>query len=198
MFGYFDNDPSKMLRQATAQKESGDINGAIATLRKAYNAIRKGRSVYPIETFLRLPAYLHEAGLRDEAWQAYGALLIDGNPNEPDLIPMDQSAIYDKMRLFLQREGSPVPAIAYGVLSHCSWAIGLFRQQRKAELRSHVTKSAIDQLTNRLLKRANRLDIQKKLSQYIFERLENMEKMNLQQIFPEVNTLLLDASTQNV
>jgi tetratricopeptide (TPR) repeat protein len=146
MFGFFENDPSKLLRKATAQKESGDIEGAITTLRQAYNAISKGQILYPIETFLRLPAYLQEAGHRDEAWRTYEKLLTDGYPHQlstPDLIPMDHATIYDKMRLFLQREGSLIPAVAYGVLSHCSWAIGLYRQQRKAELRSHVTKSTI-------------------------------------------------------
>ena len=110
---------------------------------------------------------------------------------------MYQSAIYDKMRLFLQREGSQIPAIAYGVLSYCSWAIGLYRQQRKAELRSHVTKAAIDKLINRLLKPANRLDTQKELSQQVYERLEDVENVKLDGIFAEVNSLLLDESKQN-
>jgi hypothetical protein len=169
-------------------------------LRRAYIAISKGQTVYPIETFLRLPAYLQEAGRRDEAWQAYEALLNNGYPlqlNNADLIPMYQSAIYDKMRLFLQREGSQIPAIAYGVLSYCSWAIGLYRQQRKAELRSHVTKAAIDKLINRLLKPANRLDTQKELSQQVYERLEDVENVKLDGIFAEVNSLLLDESKQN-
>src|ERR1035441_609037 len=141
MFGLFENDPSKLLRKATAQKESGNIEEAIATLRRAYNAISKGQTVYPIETFLRLPAYLQQAGHRDEAWQAYQKLLTEGCPLQlkmADLIPMYQSAIYDKMRLFLQREGSPIPAVAYGILSHCSFAVGLYRQNRKAKLQSYV------------------------------------------------------------
>jgi hypothetical protein len=198
MFGLFESDPNKLLRKATAQKESGDIEGAVATLRQADKAIGKGQTVYPVETFLRLPAYLQEAGHRDEAWQAYETLLAGGyslQSNRPDLIPMYHSAIYDKMRLFLQREGSPIPAVAYGVLSHCSWAIGLYRQNRKAELQSHVMKSAIDKLTKHLLKQANRLDVQEQLSQYIFEKLRDIQGVGLDEVFSAVNSIFSQRSS---
>jgi len=193
MLGVFENDPNELLRKATSQRNSGNIEDAITTLQRAYKLIQSGQIIYPVETFLRLPAYLHEAGRREEAWQEYQQLLSEGCPNQlmPDVIPMDQSIVYDKMRLFLQRDGLHDHAVAYGVLSYCSWAIGLYLQKRKDELQNHISQIEIDKLTHRLLKKANRLNTQEKISEIVFEKLNNVGSINLNELFADINSCLL-------
>src|SRR5262245_45794184 len=102
--------PDALLRAATAKKDEGQIDTAIQLLRQAYQLIALSSIQYPVETFLRLPLYLQRAGKADEAWAELNKLLTNGYPNQPasqQLLPMDHYVIYDKMRLFLQREGNP-------------------------------------------------------------------------------------------
>ena len=183
-----------LLRRATLQKQAADLESAIASLRTAYEAIAGGQTSYPVETFLRLPAYLQEAGHSREAWQGYKDLLAHGYPHQyaiPTLIPMDHSAIYDKMRLFLQRAGLPVPAVAYGVLAHCSWAVGLYRQERMSELHNHIAEPAIQKLVAGLLKRAGRSDIQQTVCGIVVAHLRQVACLQLHDLFTEINSLLL-------
>lgn len=155
--GEFGKDPGELLKEATSKKKQGDINGAIDTLRSAYKAIGKGSTNYPVSAFLRLPQYLQQAGRNDEAWKEFNLLLIDGYPNQigtHEIIPMDHCSIYDKMRLFLQREKKPRQAIKFGVLSYFSWAVGLSNQKRKKELRSFLTEENTEKMLLPLLKKA--------------------------------------------
>jgi hypothetical protein len=77
-----DRDPSELLREATAKKKGGDMEGATKLLREAYVAISKVSTIYSIDTFLRLPLYLQEAGRSDEAWREFNRLLTEGYPNQ--------------------------------------------------------------------------------------------------------------------
>ena len=71
-----------LLKKATEQKKSGDINNAILTLKLAYGEIAKTTIEYPVETFLRLPMYLQEAKQNDEAWKEFNKILAYGFPNQ--------------------------------------------------------------------------------------------------------------------
>lgn len=125
--GLFRKDPDILLKKATSKKKEGDFDNAIKLLKLAYKEISKGPMVYPVDTFLRLPLYLQAAKRNDEAWREFNFLLTKGYPNQMsdlEFIPMDHSIIYDKMRLFLQREGKPELAIKFGIFSFLSWAIG--------------------------------------------------------------------------
>jgi tetratricopeptide (TPR) repeat protein len=110
MFGPLEGDPGQLLKQATARKQAGDLDRAVELLREAYKQIEQGNIGYPVDTFLRLPLYLQQAGRTDEAWQEFNLLLKRAQANEissPEVAPMECSTIYDKMRLFLQRERKP-------------------------------------------------------------------------------------------
>ncbi|MEA3436837.1 MAG: hypothetical protein U9R43_10270, partial [Thermodesulfobacteriota bacterium] len=148
MFGLFKKkDPSKLLKEATAAKQSGNIDEAISLLRAAYKVISKGDIDYGIKTFLRLPLYLQEAKRQEEAWTEFNNLLVKGIPNQsndPQLVPMNHSEIYDKMRLYLQREGRNSEAVKFGIFSHFSWATGLFLQKRKSEFKGFVSAEALE------------------------------------------------------
>lgn len=161
MFGLFRKDPAGLLKKATKAEKNGDPNKAISILGDAYKAISKTSISYSVETFLRLPLYLQKAGRNQEAWEQFESLL-SGNyhlaSNDPELIPMNQSTILDKMRLFLQRSGSPELAVAYGLASYFSRAQGLAWQRRFDEFDLYAEREAIDDLVANLLKRAKRAD----------------------------------------
>ena len=114
---------SDLLKMATEKRNAGDINAAIELLRKAYVEIGNDSIVYSVSTFLRLPLYLQQAGHTDEAWREFNLLLTRGFPKQvtnPALLPMEHCQIYDKMRLFLQREKKFDLAVRFGVLSYIS------------------------------------------------------------------------------
>jgi len=158
MFGLLrKKDPSKLLKEATAAKQSGNLDEAISLLRTAYKAISKSDIDYGIKTFLRLPLYMQEANRPEGAWNEFDNLLNKGYPNQsndPQLVPMNHSEIYDKMRLFLQREGKNDEAVKYGIFSHLSWATGLFLQKRRNEFKDFVSAETLEDIVLKLLKKA--------------------------------------------
>lgn len=161
MFGLFRKDPDKLLKAATKAKESGDLIKAISTLRDAYKAISKTEVSYPVETFIRLPLYLQEAGDGVSAWREFNEI-IQGRFHraylDKDLVPLEQTTIYDKMRLFLQREDQPALAVAYGVASYFSSCVSLHKQKRLEELELRLTQDAVREVVSKLLKKAKMLD----------------------------------------
>ena len=144
-----------LLKQATAQEKAGDLNAAVATLRRAYDAIARDTIIYSVTTFLRLPLYLQKAGRNEEAWAEFNRLLTEGYPNQmrgADQKAIDASQIYDKMRLALQRQKRHDEAIIYGVLSLLSMAQGLRGRERK----EFMTRENVAAALEPLLKKAKR------------------------------------------
>ena len=70
------NNPDELLKQATAQKNAGDLPSAIKSLKIAYEELNKNSMLYPIQTYLRLPLYLQEAEIKDEAWEEFNKLIL--------------------------------------------------------------------------------------------------------------------------
>jgi hypothetical protein len=181
-----------LLKEATKLKKDGDIEGAIRTLRLAYKEIEKGDAGYSIRTYLRLPLYLQKANRNDEAWHEYNRLITSGYPNQsknPEIIPMDQSLIYDKMRLFLQKEGKNNIAITYGILSYISWCLGLYHQGRIQELNIQKSREHIEQEVKPLLKKAKCEEKLINISDYIEKQLNLLPNISLYDIAKEVERL---------
>ena len=158
----FATSASGLLRRATALHERGELAEAIETLREAYAAIASDSKNHTVTTFLRLPAYLQEAGQREEAWDALFDLLKNGYPTQPktpELIAMDRSAIYRALQLFLERDGHFLHAVLYGVLASYHWASGLRAQKRCAEFAAFATPRRLGEELGKLLRKANRLDL---------------------------------------
>lgn len=157
---------SDLLREATALKEAGDIDGAIAKLRSAYAEIAKGKTDYTINTFLRLPIYLKSAKRNDDAWREFNLLLSKSYPNQPvqpGAREYSESVIYDKMRLFLQREGKNVIAVRYGILSYLSdlrhrFAAQILNESFKLQYGNWASAENCRVIVTRLLKKAKRLE----------------------------------------
>lgn len=191
---FFKKDPDKYLREATAKKKAGDVDGAIESLREAYKIISKTSINYTIDPYLRLPLYLQQAGKNDEAWSEFNRLIVEGYPNQMkirELIPMDHSAIYDKMRLFLQRENKPIESVKFGVLSHLSWGLGLYYQERKKELKTHISKSSIEAMLEGLLKKAKKPELRSELAKIITLEIKEFPKIDLANIGRKVDQAVL-------
>ena len=195
MFKLFKKDPDTLLKEVTAKKKAGDLENAIKLLRKAYKEINKSSTVYPVDVFLRLPLYLQEAKRNDEAWREFNLLLTKGYPNQmnnPELIPMDHSIIYDKMRLFLQREGKNELAVRFGILSYLSWAIGLYKQRRNDELKAYIFKENLENTIRKLLKKAKKEDLVERLSAIVEEQIKRLPNIDFGELTKQIDGVIFE------
>jgi tetratricopeptide (TPR) repeat protein len=136
----------ELLKEATQKKNNDDWNGAINCLREAYKQIAQTKISYPIETYLRLPLYLQQAGRYTESFDEFEKLLKNlpakiakefshiSKQEQDGLIAMEASVIYDKMRLASQRENQFTYSVYYQILSNANRAVGLKLQEREKEL----------------------------------------------------------------
>ncbi len=155
-----------LLTDATVKKDNGAIDEAIELLQKAYDEIAKTDIDYGVNTFLRLPLYLQAAKRNDEAWREFNLLLTIGYPNRlqiPGVRENDEAIIYDKMRLFLHREGNNILAIRYGILSYLSDTLSRYISQDrddyfKAQYKNWISKDTYEEIILKLLKKAQKGD----------------------------------------
>jgi len=195
MFKLFKKDPDTLLKEVTAKKKAGDLENAIKLLREAYKEINKSSTVYPVDVFLRLPLYLQEAKRNDEAWREFNLLLTKGYPNQmnnPELIPMDHSIIYDKTRLFLQREGKNELAVRFGILSYLSWAIGLYKQRRNDELKAYIFKENLENTIRKLLKKAKKEDLVERLSTIVEEQIKRLPNIDFGGLTKQIDGVIFE------
>jgi ribosomal protein S20 len=193
VFRVFKKEPNTLLKEATAKRKAGDLENAIKLLRDAYKEIGKGSVIYPVNIFLRLPLYLQEAKRNDEAWREFNLLLRKGYPNQmsnPEIIPMDHSIIYDKMRLFLQREGKSILAVRFGIFSYLSWAIGLYRQKRDDELKTYTSKETLRNTVKKLLKKAKKENLLEKLCPVVEEQIEYLPNIDFGELAKRIDGII--------
>jgi len=106
-----------LMREATAHKEEGRWDKAISNLRKAYAILGEDIHInYPLETALRLPLYLQQAGRYEEAQQEFQRLLSSVDERaatafshqpkavQREFAQQNREKILDKMRLAEKRE----------------------------------------------------------------------------------------------
>ena len=187
------HNPDSLLKNATLLKSQGDIEGAIVNLRMAYDAIRKTSISYSVQTFLRLPQYLHIAGRKDEAWREFNNLIACGFPNEirhKEIIPMNHSIIYGKMRLFLHREGRHDEAIKFGIYSYLSWTKGLFLQKRKTELREFIDKSNVKTVVDELLEKAKKIHLSEKIIVFVEEEIMCLPDVDVVRVGKKISNII--------
>lgn len=182
-----------LLKKATEQKKSGDINNAILTLKLAYGEIAKTTIEYPVETFLRLPMYLQEAKQNDEAWKEFNKILAYGFPNQikdKEVFPAQEGIIYDKMRLFLQREKKHQTAIIFGIFSYLKWTIAIYRQKRFAELKHYQDKKEIKEMLAPLLKKAQKENCIQDLTALVFNEANNPDKIDIATLNKNITAIM--------
>ena len=187
-------DPDELLKQAASRKKAGDFDEAVRLLKQAYRAISNSSIIYSIENFLRLPMYLVEAKKYDEAWKEFNNLLTIGYPNQlndPEVLHMERSIVYDKMRLALQREGKNKAAIRFGIFAFLSRAIGLHIQRRTDEFRSFTSNKNIQKTVKTLLKKAEREDLVNLITTVIQDQIKAIPRVNFSQIANNIDELLV-------
>ncbi len=109
----------QLFKDATAASVN-DSDQAVELFREACEYAERTDTDFGIEVYLRLPRYLQEGGRSDESWLEFNHLLTSGYPNMPagDRGFYDmQAAVFDKMRLFFQREKQFSAAVCFGARS---------------------------------------------------------------------------------
>jgi tetratricopeptide (TPR) repeat protein len=184
-----------LLKQVTKLKEAGRFDEAVETLREAYRQIQREGGGYTIQTYLRLPMLLQKLGRADEAWGEYNRLLASdptGVGLSRELTPMFHSQIYDKMRLFLQREGQAIKAVGFGAMSTVSWATGLYHQKRHDELRDMLEDENLNQVLHPLLRKAKKLDAAPAIISILRAALTKVPNVDMQALVDDIYHALVD------
>ncbi|MEW8437705.1 MAG: hypothetical protein AB2689_06065 [Candidatus Thiodiazotropha taylori] len=181
---------AKLNKEATVLKKQGNIEAAIDRLKQAYAEASKTEIKVTVEDYLRLPAFLQIAGRNDEAWSWFNKLIHQFLSDN-----MSLSRIYDKMRLFRQRENQYKDAIKYAVLSKMYWCMGLNHQvtqlgwdDRKEELDNCKIDISIGY--EKLLKKASCSEKEDDLKNLIEEHMKSFPKIKVAQLIKEIETLV--------
>jgi hypothetical protein len=103
---------------------------------------------------------------------------------------MDHAQIYDKMRLCLQREGKVVGAVKIGIFSYVSWAIGLCKQGRRAELKRCTSKGSIEATVRTLLKKAKKEKLLDSVCSGVAKHLASLPGVRLVELGKEIESIL--------
>lgn len=194
VFNDEDKKAAELLRKATQKKDEGKINEAIDLLRTAYKEIAGTNIDYPIETFLRLPLYLQTANRPEDAWNEFNNLLKNGYPNQnkiKELIPMVEANIYDKMRLFLQREKEFDKAVSYGAFSIICQALGLYNQKRTTEFNAVTERlHVIDRITS-LLKKSKKVHLLEQVADVIQNDLMALPNISFEHFAKKIEVIVV-------
>ena len=136
----------ELMRAATALSDT-DPNAAVETFREAAALVPQTETDYTVAPFLRVPRYLQQAGRQEEAWEEFQRLLKGGYLNMQKgkrAWHQMESAVYDKMRLFLQREKRLEEAVLYGVRSIIAgvraWTVPTDERRHRLESESSVIR----------------------------------------------------------
>ena len=180
-----DDTVQRLLTEASQKRKNGNLDGAIEVLKAAYKELDKHSWSFPIAVYLRLPLYLQESGKKDEAWEEFNRLVlwVNSKPRySPEVTPMDLSAIWDKMRLFLQREGKNDYAVQFAVWSYLSWAVGLYMQKREDELVAYKAETNIEKALKTSLHKAGKEFLTNRLVKIVLNSLGNLPAVDYREI----------------
>lgn len=186
---------SELMKESTALHKAGKFEDAVDKLKAAYKEAAEKQLTLPIKDYLKLPLYLQKAKQNDEAWAWFNELIQQRASDH-----MSLSEIYDKMRLFLQREGNPRDAIKFDVLSRVHWCLGLHEQvmqmgwdDRKEELKN--CKATIGEGYAELLKKAECENLETNLKKIIGKHMDSFPSIRLPDLVRDINGLVSNAAT---
>lgn len=181
---------SRLNREATALKKEGKVDEAIEKLHDAYAEAEKNKLTLTVKDYLRLPPYLQQAKRNDEAWSWFNKLIQEYAGDY-----MSLSSVYDKMRLFRQREKAHKDAIKYDVLANLYRCLGLHQQvhemgwaDRKKELTN--CKKNMSGGYEVLLRKANCENLNNDLNKIINTYMKKFPKISISRLIKDINALL--------
>jgi hypothetical protein len=183
-----------LLKEASARKQAGDTKGAISLLKEAYAEIAKSGKIWNVSPFLRLPMYLQKLGREDEAWQELNLIISKGYPGQPkdkNVLMIEHSIVYDKMRLFLQRSGKNEKAVKYGILAYVTLAYALHKQGRMAELEVYISQNKPEAIVQKLLKKAEREDLLKQMCDMVKAELDYMSDFKVERLAEKIDRVIV-------
>jgi hypothetical protein len=181
------------LKEAAALKDKDDFDGAIQILKRAYEEVKRENLLLSVDAFLRLPVYLQQSGKMKEAWAEFNNLLFKGYPNQPKdqaLLATDRSKIFDKMRIFLEREGRLDIAAVYNVFGHLCKGIALHKENRNRELRSWLSKGVCSDYIEQLKKYPGNLGAVQPVREAIMEELGRFPDVDFEKLGSRVDAAL--------
>ena len=182
------------LKEAGQLKDADDIEGAIRMLRRAYEEIKRDKALYPIDTFLRLPLYLQQAGKAKDSWQEFTNLLFHGYPNQPRdpaLVAQDRGKIFETMRHFHDRDGRSDIAAVYGFFSQVCKGLSVHKNGRKQELKSWFTKEACSEYVEGLNKYPGNLGHLQPIKLAIIEELRRYPDVDFDRLSDKIDRALV-------
>ena len=194
-------DPTLLLKLATKKKKEGDLEGAIEILKKAYMEMEKQGMPPSPEEKIRLAMYLEKAGRNDEGWRELNKIGMEiGWPNSlREEIPAASvfSILYDKKRLFLQREGKHKYAVQMGVFSYLFWALSRYLLYMDSDLsidikdfKEYTSDENMEKYLLKLLKKAKKEDVLPQLMNIVRRQIKKMPNIDLTAAGKEVNLLM--------
>jgi hypothetical protein len=192
MFNLFGSreSPDDLLKQATAKKKAGDIDAAIELLRKAYAQMAKGDGGATVATFLRLPMYLQAANRPEEAWREFQRLLTDGYPGQiKEAKSIDTWQVYDKMRLFLERQGKKREARKYGIFKRFYECLSEYEQEGRSVLRTFQSKAMAKDLVDEWYSQEDKR-INAELLDLFFKHLLSLPRIDPGTLGKEIDDIL--------
>lgn len=146
-------------REATRHKQAKDWAAAIACLQRAQALMRTHELSNTVETWLRLPLFLQQAGRFEEAMAEFGLLLEEAKPLiardhahatanvRRSLLASHLARIHDKMRVACKREKLFEQAAHHEHLAEQQWAVHaklrpLIDAERKRKYEAHEARMA--------------------------------------------------------
>ena len=196
---------AELSRQATALLAAGNGDAAIASLRAEREIMDEVELGWGAQSFLRLPLYLQRAGRSAEAWSEFLALFERFTPSAyPGKFSSywDIVRVYDKARLFMQRERKPTLASCYSVATYLSEAAatqhrGLdrslpasMRREDREFFKEMSTPEAIEAGLARDLKRAGLLNRLSDLVPWVQSTLASLPLPKHDALIAQIRTVL--------
>lgn len=168
---------------------AADALGDLKALERRY-----GAGVAPAAVRLRNAVLLHRAGHKAEAWAAFERLLADpALGGSPAVRPAMQSEVYARVRIALEREGCPNPALTPAVLSYATRAQFYALAGRDAQLDLLRRAARIDHHFTPLLERARLAPVLPALRRVLDEHLSSLPDLDLAALRAAIEALRLSA-----
>lgn len=185
---------SELVKEASAFNKAGKYDEAVEKLKDAYTEAKKNKLALTVDDYLKLPPYLQKAKKNDEAWALFNTLIRQVAGDH-----MSLSGIYDKMRLFRQREGIPKDAIKYAVLSRFHRCLGLHKlvtemgsDEREEELKN--CKARLGDGYDKHLERADCVHLEAELKRIISRHISTFPGVGLPDLVRDIDGMVSKAN----
>lgn len=186
---------------AAALKAAGDLPGAIQLLRAEVDEMKGQTSfAWTPNCYLQLAAYLQESGANDDGWSMLQKVAGEAVRTQKGAnLHFCLSQIYDKQRLYVQREGRHLAAIGPGVIAYFEEAIACWRrceedpalaEHFQSRLQQHTGQDNTQQYVRALLKKTGRPDLETSVVELLLREIERLPNPDSSAVITAIQKLL--------